>query len=146
LQRPNGFETKYLGGSKELVQSSKYEIERVGMKKNLIAVLLCLTTTVPVVAQKASQRLADSTAVLKTIITKNDIPKDVLNKARCVIVYPGVRKVGVGLGVSYGRGVMVCRSGAEMDGKWAAPIMYTLDTGSLGVQLGSSPPIMFFWS
>lgn len=103
-----------------------------------MAVLLCLTTAVPVVAQKANQRLADSTAVLKTILTKNDIPKDVLNKARCVIVYPGVRKVGVGLGVSYGRGVMVCRTGADMDGKWGPPIMYTLDTGSLGLQLGSS--------
>jgi SH3 domain-containing YSC84-like protein 1 len=108
------------------------------MKKNLMAVLLCLTTAVPVVAQKASQRLTESTAVLKTIVTKSEIPKEVLNKARCVIVYPSVRKVGVGLGVSYGRGVMVCRSGAEMDGKWAAPIMYTLDTGSPGLQLGSS--------
>jgi SH3 domain-containing YSC84-like protein 1 len=54
------------------------------------------------------------------------------------LVYPNVKKVGIGLGVSYGRGVLVCRTGANMDGKWGAPIMYTLDTSSLGAQLGST--------
>jgi lipid-binding SYLF domain-containing protein len=108
------------------------------MKNNLIAVLLCLAAAVPAVAQKAPQRLADSTAVLKTILAKQDIPKAVLNKAACVMVYPGVKRVGIGIGVGYGRGVLVCRSGVNMDGRWGAPIMYTLDTSSLGAQLGST--------
>ena len=55
-----------------------------------------------------------------------------------MLVYPGVRKVGIGIGVTYGRGMITCRSGAEMNGKWSAPAMYTMDTGSLGVQLGST--------
>ncbi|MGA3315329.1 MAG: lipid-binding SYLF domain-containing protein [Candidatus Korobacteraceae bacterium] len=109
------------------------------MKNNLIAVLLCLTAAVPVVAQKADKRLAESTAVLKTILAKNDIPKALLNKAECVLVYPSVKKVGLGItGMGYGRGVLVCRTGPNMAGKWGAPIMYTLDTHSLGAQLGSS--------
>lgn len=109
------------------------------MKNHLIAVLLCLAAAVPVVAQKADKRLAESTAVLKTILAKNDIPKALLNKAECVMVYPSVKKVGLGItGMGYGRGVLVCRSGPNMDGKWGAPIMYTLDTHSLGAQLGSS--------
>jgi lipid-binding SYLF domain-containing protein len=109
------------------------------MKSNLIAVLLCVAATTPVSAQKADQRLAESTAVLHTILVKNDIPKGVLNKAVCVMVYPSVKKVGLGIGgMGYGRGVLVCRSGAHLNGKWGAPIMYTLDAHSLGPQLGSS--------
>jgi lipid-binding SYLF domain-containing protein len=109
------------------------------MKNNLIAVLLCLAAAAPAAAQKADKRLAESTAVLKTLLAKNDIPKALLDKAECVMVYPSVKKVGLGIsGRSYGRGVMVCRTGPNLDGKWGAVIMYTLDTFSLGAQLGSS--------
>jgi SH3 domain-containing YSC84-like protein 1 len=108
------------------------------MKSNLIAVLLCLAAAVPTVAQKADKRLAESAAVLQTITTKNEISNTAWSKTKCVLVYPSVKKVGIGIGMSYGRGVLVCRTGANMDGKWGAPIMYTLDTGSLGAQLGST--------
>jgi lipid-binding SYLF domain-containing protein len=56
----------------------------------------------------------------------------------CVLVFPSVKKVAVGIGGSYGRGVLVCRKGAKMDGEWGAPVMYALDQGSIGVQLGST--------
>lgn len=108
------------------------------MKNSLMAVLLCFVASVPAVAQKVDKRLAESTAVLQTIATKKEISNTAWSKAKCVLVYPGVKKVGIGLGVSYGRGVLVCRTGANMDGKWGAPIMYSLDTGSLGAQLGST--------
>jgi lipid-binding SYLF domain-containing protein len=88
--------------------------------------------------EKIQKRLDESTAVLKTIVAKENIRKSVFGKAVCVLIYPGVRKVGVGIGVTYGRGVMSCRTGKEMTGKWSAPAMYTLDTGSLGAQLGST--------
>jgi len=108
------------------------------MKSNLIAVLLCLVVAVPAVAQKADKRLAESATVLKTIADKKEISNTAWSRAKCVLVYPSVKKVGIGIGVSYGRGVLVCRTGANMDGKWGAPIMYTLDTSSLGAQLGST--------
>jgi lipid-binding SYLF domain-containing protein len=108
------------------------------MKRNLIAVVLCFAAAVPAVAQKVDKRLAESTAVLTTIVDKNEISNTAWSRAKCVLVYPSVKKVGIGIGMSYGRGVLVCRSGANMDGKWAAPIMYTLDTSSLGAQLGST--------
>ncbi len=99
----------------------------------------CLAITLPLFSKdKAVDRVTESTAVLKTILTKQDIPKSVLDKAVCVLVYPSVRKVGIGLGVTYGRGLITCRKGPQMTGKWSAPSMYTLDTGSLGLQLGSS--------
>ena len=110
------------------------------MKKTVLFSLVCLGATLPGVAQnKVDNRLGESAEVLRQIIAKpDDIPKALLDKAVCVLVYPSVKKVGVGVGVTYGRGVLVCRSGAKMDGKWGAPAMYTLDVGSLGVQLGSS--------
>jgi len=108
--------------------------------KKLVLVAVCLCMTLSAIAQeKLDKRIADSTTVLTNIIDKpNGIPKSLLDKASCVLVYPSVKKVGVGLGVGYGRGVLVCRSGKTMDGNWGAPVMYTLDTSSLGAQLGST--------
>jgi SH3 domain-containing YSC84-like protein 1 len=110
------------------------------MIKNLLLALACITVSLPAIAQnKIDNRLGDSAEVLRQILAKPDaIPPALLNKSVCVLVFPSVKKVGVGLGVSYGRGVILCRSGAEMDGPWSAPAMYKLDVGSLGVQLGRS--------
>ena len=83
------------------------------MKSNLIAVLLCMAASVPAVAQKADKRLAESAAVLTTIATKSEISNTAWSKTKCVLVYPSVKKVGVGIGVSYGRGVLVCRTGSQ---------------------------------
>ena len=67
----------------------------------------------------------------------DDIPKDLLDRAECVIVFPSVKKVAVGVGGSYGRGAIVCRSGAQYDGPWGAPAMFALEGGSFGLQLGA---------
>jgi lipid-binding SYLF domain-containing protein len=96
--------------------------------------------TLPAFAQnKIDDRLGTSAEVLKQILAKpDDIPQAYLNRSVCVLVFPSVKKVAIGIGGSYGRGVIVCRSGTDMTGPWSAPAMYKLDTGSLGVQLGSS--------
>jgi lipid-binding SYLF domain-containing protein len=49
---------------------------------------------------------------------------------------PSMMKVAVGVGGSYGRGAMVCRSGKDFTGPWGAPAMYALEGGSFGLQLG----------
>jgi len=55
--------------------------------------------------------------VLKEILNiPDDIPHDLLDKAECVIILPSVKKGAFGIGGSYGRGVMVCRSGAHYTG------------------------------
>jgi lipid-binding SYLF domain-containing protein len=109
------------------------------MTKKFTLLLMCLGLSTSLFAQsKEAKRLADSTAVLRTIMDKHEIPQNVIDKAACVLVYPSVKKVGIGLGVSYGRGVLTCRTGPKMTGPWSAPAMYTLDTGSLGPQLGST--------
>lgn len=109
------------------------------MRKTAL-VLLSIAMAVPTFAQnKIDNRLGDSAEVLSQILAKHDeIPPVLLNRARCVLVFPGVKKVAVGIGGTYGRGVIVCRTGTNMTGPWSAPAMYKLDVGSLGVQLGSS--------
>jgi lipid-binding SYLF domain-containing protein len=62
----------------------------------------------------------------------------VLNQADWVLIYPGVKKVALGIGDSYRRGELVCRKGAKMNGNWTAPAMYSLDQGSVGLQPGST--------
>jgi SH3 domain-containing YSC84-like protein 1 len=110
------------------------------MKKTALLALVSVAITLPAFAQnKIDDRLGNSAEVLKQILSRpDDIPIAYLNKARCVLVFPAVKKVAVGIGGSYGRGVIVCRTGTNMTGPWSAPAMYKLDTGSLGVQLGTS--------
>ena len=110
------------------------------MNKTALLTLACMSATLPALAQtKFDDRLGTSTEVLRQMLARPDgIPKDLLEGARCVMVYPNVKKVGVGLGVTYGRGVLTCRTGPHMQGEWSAPAMYTMDIGSLGVQLGTS--------
>jgi lipid-binding SYLF domain-containing protein len=92
----------------------------------------------PLSAQKKEvERLAESATVLQSVLA-GDLPVTILDKAECILVFPNVRKVAVGIGGSYGRGVLVCRNGANMNGSWGAPAMYSLDQGSIGVQLGST--------
>ncbi len=109
--------------------------------KNKLAILgLCLAVAFPLLAQKKEdERIANSVAVMKEILQGDKgLPTNVLDQAMCVLVFPSVKKVAIGIGGSYGRGVLVCRKGAKMDGSWGAPVMYALDQGSLGIQLGST--------
>jgi lipid-binding SYLF domain-containing protein len=89
-------------------------------------------------AQKKEQsRLENCGVVMEEILgVPDNIPQELLEKAECVIVIPSMLKVAVGIGGSYGRGAMVCRSGKSFDGEWGAPAMYTLEGGSFGFQLG----------
>ena len=90
-------------------------------------------------AKKEDERLASSDAVMKELLQGDKgMPKTVLHQSMCVLIFPNVKKVAVGIGGSYGRGVLVCRKGENMDAGWGAPAMYRLDEGSLGVQLGST--------
>jgi len=110
------------------------------MKTKITIAGLCLAIAFPLFAQKKEdQRLADSATVMKQLLGgDNGLPKSVLNQAMCVLIFPSVKKVAIGIGGSYGRGALVCRKGAKMNGEWGAPVMYALDQGSIGVQLGST--------
>jgi lipid-binding SYLF domain-containing protein len=86
---------------------------------------------------KEQKRLEESGQVLKEILDIPDgIPKDLLNKAECVIVLPSVLKFAIGIGGDFGRGVIVCRTGQHFTGPWSAPALFALEGGNIGLQLG----------
>ena len=107
----------------------------------LVAGLLAAGTLVS--AKNASEskteqdRLQNAGKVMQEILAiPDDIPQDLIDKARCVVVMPSVLKAAFVVGGSYGRGVMVCRTGKDFTGPWGAPAMYALEGGSFGLQIG----------
>jgi len=95
----------------------------------VIAGLLILTAVMPLLAGEAEQERLDASAIaMEEILNIPDaLPKELLNKAECVAVMPSVKKFALGIGGSYGKGVLVCRSGKNFTGAWGAPAMYRLE-------------------
>jgi SH3 domain-containing YSC84-like protein 1 len=88
-------------------------------------------------ARVERDRLQNAGKVMHEILgIPDDIPQDLIDKARCVVVMPSVLKAAFVVGGSYGRGAMVCRTGKEFTGPWGSPAMYALEGGSLGLQIG----------
>jgi len=109
------------------------------MKSTMNMILLVSVLMMSAMAESDQNRLANCARVLDEIMKIPDgIPQDLLDKAECVIIMPSVVKVAIGIGGSYGRGAMVCRTGPKMDGPWSAPAMYRLEGGNIGVQLGGT--------
>lgn len=108
------------------------------MLRNLTLALciMCLAASLSA-SNKEQQRLTNAGVVMSEIMNLPDnIPQELLEKAECVIVIPSVRKGAFGVGGSYGRGAMVCRTGDTFRGPWGAPAMYALEGLSFGFQIG----------
>jgi SH3 domain-containing YSC84-like protein 1 len=87
--------------------------------------------------EREEERVKDAGEVMKEILNiPDDIPQDLLDKAECVVILPSVKKGAFGVGGSYGRGVMLCRSGEHYTGPWGPPALYALEGVSIGFQLG----------
>jgi lipid-binding SYLF domain-containing protein len=108
------------------------------MKRMPVLGALLIVVALPAYPQKKeSQRVSNAGRVMTEILAVPDnIPQSLLDKAECAIVLPGVLKFAIGIGGSYGRGVMTCRGGQSFNGAWGAPSMIALEGGSFGLQLG----------
>jgi lipid-binding SYLF domain-containing protein len=108
------------------------------MKTLLASLLACALIPAAFADSKREQdRVKDSAEVLKEILNiPDDIPQDLLDKAECLIILPSVKKGAIGIGGSFGRGVMICRGGQHYTGAWGAPAMYALEGINIGFQLG----------
>src|SRR3984893_2552796 len=109
------------------------------MKKFMVWLIVVLMSTVAAFAndEREADRVKDAGVVLKEILNiPDDIPQDLLDKAECLVILPSVKKGAFGIGGSYGRGVMICRSGEHYKGRWGAPALYALEGVSIGFQLG----------
>ena len=112
------------------------------MKKLLSLGMLLALTAAPMFAarpdnEKETNRVENSGMVMEEIMNIPDnIPQDLIDKAECIVVFPSVLKAAFIVGGSYGRGVMVCRTGEHFTGPWGAPSMVAREGGSVGFQLG----------
>jgi len=88
--------------------------------------------------EKDEETFQKAAAVLQEMLNGNNVPPDLLAKANCVMVLPNVKKFGVGIGGSGGRGPMTCRGGEHFHGKWSAPAMFSVSGVSAGLQVGGS--------
>jgi lipid-binding SYLF domain-containing protein len=109
--------------------------------KKVGAMLVAILLGLPALAAddaKEQNRLEECSQVLKEILDIPDnIPKELLDKAECVIVIPSVKKIAFGVGGSFGRGAITCRTGAHFTGPWSAPAMFALEGANIGIQLGA---------
>lgn len=110
------------------------------MNKMLLGVGLTLALALPLLAEdKEQDRVENAGKVMQEILAAPDgIPQSVLDKADCIVILPSVLKFAIGIGGSYGRGVMTCRGGEHFKGRWGAPTMMALEGGSVGLQLGGN--------
>jgi lipid-binding SYLF domain-containing protein len=114
------------------------------MRKTTIAILATagfITTTAAFAADRETrvdERLDASAETLHDMMRASDkgIPQDLINKARCVVVVPGMKKAGFIFGAKYGRGFAVCHREGGMG--WSAPAAMEVEGGSFGFQIGAS--------
>lgn len=113
------------------------------MRRALITVLAIAgsITTTAFAADREVQvtdRLDASTDTLTDMMHASDhgIPRDLLDKAKCVVVVPGMKKAGFIFGAKYGRGFAACRRSGGSG--WSAPASMRVEGGSVGFQIGAS--------
>jgi lipid-binding SYLF domain-containing protein len=94
----------------------------------IIAPTLCAQEETP------DHRLRSAAAVLHETLGAPDrgIPRDLIEKAQCVVVVPGLKKAAFVVGADYGKGYAVCRHA----GGWSGPAAIKFSGGSFGPQIG----------
>jgi SH3 domain-containing YSC84-like protein 1 len=107
----------------------------LGLLTSMILIVLSLPAWG---ADKASdeEALRNASTVLQAMLSSNDVPRSVLEKADCILILPSVKKFAVGIGGTGGRGPMSCRDGKGFTGKWSPPAMYSIGGASAGFQVG----------
>ena len=104
----------------------------------LTGMLTLILAAATLQAETAQERLADSAAVFSEIMATPDkgIPQDLLEKAQCVIIVPGMKKAAFVVGGEFGKGFAECRNQGGTG--WGAPAAMRAEGGSVGFQIGGS--------
>jgi lipid-binding SYLF domain-containing protein len=85
---------------------------------------------------EALKRIDEANTVMQEIMSVPDkgIPQDLLDKAHCVAIIPGLKQGGFIVGAKYGKGVLMCR---RPNGGWKGPATVRVEGGSFGLQIGA---------
>jgi len=94
-------------------------------------------------AADVTKRLTAAETAFNEIMGASDkgIPRDLLEKAHCVVIIPGMKKAAFVVGGKYGKGFVTCRTGANMG--WSAPGNVRVEGGSFGFQIGGGETDVF---
>jgi len=105
---------------------------------NLALALACPPLMVADENSKTAERLDDAASLFSEVMSAPDksIPQDLLGKAQCIVLVPGLKKAAFGIGGKYGRGFAVCRAGGGMG--WGPPAAVRVEGGGVGFQIGIS--------
>ncbi|HVV45969.1 MAG TPA: lipid-binding SYLF domain-containing protein [Bryobacteraceae bacterium] len=89
-------------------------------------------------ATEADKRLDAAADLMTDMMQASDkgVPQDLLNRAECVVLVPGLKKAGFVFGAKYGRGFALCRHASGTG--WTAPAAIRIEGGSFGFQIGAS--------
>src|ERR1700719_996789 len=119
-------------------ESSRCFWRRIMRKISVFVIAAFLACPVFAADETREQKRLDACARVFTEILDipDGIPKDLLNKAECVIVIPTVLKFAIGIGGDFGRGAITCRTGEHFTGHWSAPALFALEGANIGFQLG----------
>jgi len=107
------------------------------MRKYVLALSISASAFLLYADDTAAERLSDSNKVFTEIMATPDkgIPQDLLEKAHCVVLVPGMKQAGFVVGGKFGKGYAVCR---RKGGGWGAPEAIRVEGGSVGFQIGAS--------
>ena len=105
------------------------------MKRFPLAVLVFLPVSTLAASKEALRLDACREVIHEAMAIKEEIPGELMDRARCVAVIPGVKKAAMGFGGRFGYGAVSCRDEAS-SGAWGPPLMISLKGGSFGLQLG----------
>jgi lipid-binding SYLF domain-containing protein len=88
--------------------------------------------------RQAAERLTEASTVLSEIMNAGDkgIPQDLLEKAQCAVIVPGLKKGAFIVGGQFGKGFISCRGAGDIG--WSAPAAIKVEGGSVGFQIGGS--------
>jgi SH3 domain-containing YSC84-like protein 1 len=101
-----------------------------------LTLVLTMSATVAFAADDAAERIAEAKAVFDEIMQSSDkgIPRDLLAKAHCVVIVPGVKRGGFIVGAQYGKGVATCRQPGGTG--WTGVSTVRIEGASFGLQIG----------
>ena len=104
----------------------------------LLASMSCLFAVSPNNSRDVDKRLNEASVIFSEIMSAPDrgIPRDLLNKAHCAVIVPGLKKGAFIVGAQYGKGFITCRENAVRG--WSAPAAIRIEGGSFGFQIGGS--------
>jgi lipid-binding SYLF domain-containing protein len=106
--------------------------------KLVIVAGLALTTSLLAGNKEPAERLTESAAVFSEVMATPDkgIPQELLEKAHCIVIVPGLKTAAFIVGGKYGKGYLSCRNHGNSG--WSAPATVRIEGGSVGFQIGGS--------